>query len=177
MCAESQVLRIFRIDIDTLTWFELRNIRLSSTVKLSGLQHEAFSYVVNLEMNNSPKSMGSFQHSKRSYYYIVFFSHIHVHVGIYPLFISLFEHVNLFHLLEFIDYRIARLPSEIVTCTFFFFRTTFLQTAVYIPTILSALWIVLAILFWTSQSAQSARFTYVYICQLTIFHWCILMNI
>ena len=103
--------------------------------------------------------------------------HIHVHVGIYPLFISLFEHINLFHLLEFIDYRIARLSSEIVTCTFFFFRTTFLQTAVYIPTILSALWIVLAILFWTSQSAQSVRFTYVYICQLTILHWCIVMNI
>ena len=129
----------FALDLWPSDHFELRFF--ASRIGRSEIESVAlsFSYVVNLEMNNSPKSMGSFQHSKRSYYYIVFFSHIHVHVGIYPLFISLFEHVNLFHLLEFIDYRIARLSSEIVTCTFFFFRTTFLQTAVYIPTILSAL--------------------------------------
>ena len=42
------------------------------------------------------------------------------------------EFICLFHLLKFIDYRILRLPFESVACTFIFFATNFLETAVCI---------------------------------------------
>ena len=45
------------------------------------------------------------------------YSRIHVHVGIYPLLTSLFVNIYLFHVLKFFDYRIPRLPFEIVACT------------------------------------------------------------
>ena len=40
-----------------------------------------------------------------------------MHVGIYPLLTSLFVNIYLFHVLKFFDYRIPRLPFEIVACT------------------------------------------------------------
>ena len=101
-----------------LTYTLKPNSRLDEKRKQERIDH-------NERRNNVNSTREKFKVTQRKMFrtwYFFGYSRIQVHVGIYPLLTSLFVNIYLFHVLKFFDYRIPRLPFEIVACTLSFLQ-------------------------------------------------------